>query len=108
MANHWEVWAVIIGLGIGTFLIRFSFLGLLGDRDLPNWALRHLRYTAVSVLPALIAPLVVFPDANGGTPEPTRLIAAVVTLAVGYATRSGIWAIIAGFATFYALLAIFG
>ena len=40
--------------GIGTFLVRFSFLGLIGNRDLPPWLLRHLRYTPVAVFPALV------------------------------------------------------
>ncbi|MEM9317739.1 MAG: AzlD domain-containing protein [Pseudomonadota bacterium] len=107
-ASDWQIWLVIIALGIGTFLVRFSFLGLLGQRDLPDWALRHLRYTAVAVLPALIAPLLVWPEANGGEPEPLRLTAAAMTLAVGYLTGNGIWAIVAGFGSFYALGAIFG
>ena len=33
------VWAIIVGLGIGTFAIRFSFLGLIGDRN----AVPHLQ-----------------------------------------------------------------
>ena len=47
------VWLVIVVLGIGTFLIRWSFLGALGNRDMPPWVLRMLRYTPVAVLPAL-------------------------------------------------------
>ncbi len=101
-----EIWFVIIVLGLGTFLVRFSFLGLLGQRDLPDWALRHLRYTAVSVLPALILPLLVWPDATGGVPDPIRIAAATLTLVVGYLTRNGLWAIAAGFASFYGLTAI--
>ncbi|MEM6277414.1 MAG: AzlD domain-containing protein, partial [Pseudomonadota bacterium] len=46
----WEIWVVILGLGLGSFAMRFSFLGLIGDRNLPPWVLRHLRYTAVAVL----------------------------------------------------------
>ena len=44
-----NIWFIIIALGIGTFLIRFSFLGLIGARDLPEWILRHLRYTPVGI-----------------------------------------------------------
>ncbi|PJN94093.1 hypothetical protein CNY89_16575, partial [Amaricoccus sp. HAR-UPW-R2A-40] len=50
-------WVVIWGLGIGTFLIRFSFLGMIGDRALPDWAMRMLRYVPVAVLPGLVAPI---------------------------------------------------
>ncbi|MBT4078604.1 MAG: AzlD domain-containing protein, partial [Gammaproteobacteria bacterium] len=31
------VWIVIIGLGIGTFIIRYSFIGIIGDKELPEW-----------------------------------------------------------------------
>lgn len=105
-ASDGQVWLIIIVLGLGTFLIRFSFLGLMGQRELPPWALRHLRYTAVAMLPALIAPLVVWPDATGGTLDPVRLAAAAITLATGYWTKNGIWAILVGFAVFYGLNAI--
>lgn len=103
-----EIWLIIVILGIGTFLLRFSFLGLLGDRDLPDWVQRHLRYTAVTVLPALIAPLVVWPAATGGALDPVRILAAAATVAAGYWTKNALWAIAVGFASFYGLSAILG
>ena len=90
------VWTVILGLALGTYLIRFSFLGLVGDRPLPAWLLRLLRYTPVAVIPGLVAPLVLFPAATGGTPDPARLIAAAVTVGVGLWARNTLIAIIAG------------
>ena len=98
------IWLVIVILGIGTFLIRWSFLGALGNRDMPAWVLRMLRYTPVAVLPALVAPLVVFPAATGGQPDPARMAAAAVTVAVGLWTRNMIVAIAAGAITLYGLL----
>ncbi|MCB5199907.1 AzlD domain-containing protein [Loktanella sp. TSTF-M6] len=95
------IWTVILALGVGTFLIRFSFLGLIGTRPMPPLVLRLLRYTPVAVLPGLVAPLVVWPAATGGAPEPARLCAAAVALAVGLWTRSVIPAVLAGFATLY-------
>lgn len=100
------LWTVIIALGIGTYLMRFSFLGLIGSRPLPPWVMRHLRYTAVAVIPALVAPLVVWPAATGGAPDPARLAAAVVTLAVGVWSRNVVLAIFCGAVTLYALLAL--
>lgn len=88
MIDQWDLWIVILGLGLGSFGLRFLFLGLVGDRALPEWLLRHLRYTAVAVLPALVAPLVLWPTSTGGETDPLRLIAAVVTFAVGYITKS--------------------
>ncbi|MFN7222510.1 MAG: AzlD domain-containing protein [Paracoccaceae bacterium] len=97
-------WIVLPALGIGTYLIRFSFLGLLGNRPLPQSLRRALRYTAVAILPGLVAPAVLWPPATGGETDPARLAAACVTLLVGIATRSVIGAILAGGATLYAVL----
>ena len=99
-------WTVILGLGVGTFLIRFSFLGLLGRRPLPPWLLRHLRYTAVAVLPGLVAPLALWPAATGGQTDPARLLAALATVAAGLWTRSVLGAMAAGAAVLYAVLAL--
>jgi uncharacterized membrane protein len=62
-----QIWIIIVLLGVGTFLIRFSFLGLIGNRELPEWVLRHLRYTAVAILPAMVAPLSSGPPPMGRT-----------------------------------------
>jgi branched-subunit amino acid transport protein len=98
-----QLWTIILVLGVGTFLLRFSFLGILGDRELPPWLLRHLRYTAVGILPAMVTPLVLWPEATGGTLEPVRVAAACVALAVGLWTKSPIWAIVTGMGSFWAL-----
>ncbi|MBT0958030.1 AzlD domain-containing protein [Alphaproteobacteria bacterium KMM 3653] len=82
------IWMIILAMGIGTFAVRFSFMGLLGGVDLPPWVLRYLRYTSVAVIPALIAPLVAWPAATQGQTDPPRLIAALVALMVGYWSKN--------------------
>lgn len=99
-----QVWLVIVLLGIGRFGLRFLFLGVIGGRALPDWVIRHLRYTAVAVIPALIAPVVAWPAATGGAPDPARLAAAATTLLVGLLTRSLLAAILAGAGMLYAAL----
>lgn len=99
-----EIWAIILVLGAGTYLIRWSFLGALGNRDLPGWVMRMLRYTPVAVLPALVAPLVVWPAATGGVTDPARMAAAAATVAVGVLTRNVMLAILAGGITLTGLL----
>jgi branched-subunit amino acid transport protein len=88
MSDTTELWVIIIAMGLGSFGLRFAFLGLVGDRAMPEWLLRHLRYTAVAVIPALIAPLVIWPSATDGEPDPVRLAAAAATFAVGYLTKN--------------------
>ncbi len=106
--NDALIWSVIVVLGIGTWLIRFSFIGLIGDRALPLWAVRLLRYVPVAVLPALVTPLVVWPSATAGATDPARLAAAMAALVVGAWQRSVLGSILAGMATLYAALWILG
>lgn len=96
-----EIWAIIVAMGIGTFLIRFSFLGIIGNRTLPPAVLRLLRYTPVAVMPGLVAPLVLWPQATGGETDPARLAAAIATLALGIAFRNVLVAIFGGAAVLY-------
>lgn len=108
MIDKTTLWIVIIGLGLGSFFLRFVLTGLVGNRAMPEWLLRHLRYTAVAVLPALVAPQVLWPNATGGEFDPARLAAATVTLAVGVLTKNVIGAILSGAATLYGLLYLLG
>ena len=94
-----EIWLIIAVVGAGTFFMRYSFLGALGNRPMPDWLLRMLRYTPVAVLPALAAPLVVWPAATGGQTDLARLAAAAATVLVGFLSRSALAAILAGAAT---------
>ena len=55
-------WLIIAVIGAFTYLIRLSFIGLLGSRPMPRWAERPLSYVAPSVLAALTLPAVVLPD----------------------------------------------
>ncbi len=103
-----NIWLIIALLGLGTYLIRISFLGLIGARKLPDWLLRHLRYTPVAVLPGMVAPLALWPQATGGETDPARLAAAVVTAAVGMWTKNALAAVGAGAAVLGLSLALTG
>jgi len=106
MISSTTIWTVIVVLGLGTFVIRFSFLGMTGGRPLPEWMLRHLRYTAVAVLPGLVAPLVIWPAATGGTLDPARMLAALACVGVGLWSRNVLAAMVAGAVTLYAVLGV--
>lgn len=106
MIDNTTFWILTVCLGIGTYLIRFSFLGILGGRKLPDWALLHLRYTGVAVFPALVTPLVLWPDATGGVTDPIRVVAAVAAFLVGL-KGSVIWAIVTGMGTLYLMQYLF-
>ena len=101
MIDTAELWLVIAGLGLGSYAFRFVFIGLIGNRQLPAWLLRHLRYTAVAVLPGLVAPLVVWPPATGGSLDAPRMAAALVTIAAGLFSRSVLLSVTLGAAALY-------
>ena len=103
-----QIWFIITALAVGTYLIRFSFLGLIGDRPMPPFVLKLLRYTPVAVLPGMVAPLVLWPTATDGAFDAARVAAAFATLIVGYYTRNAIWAILGGVVVLYAGLFVTG
>lgn len=103
-----QIWFLIGLIAIGTYLIRFSFFGLIGNRTFPAWILRHLRYTPVAILPGLVAPLVLWPQATGGQPDAARLLAALVTIGLGTITRNILVSILGGAATLYTGLSVIG
>jgi len=101
-------WIIVVGLAIGCYALRFLFIGFVGSRAMPDWLMRHLRYTAVAMLPALVAPLVFWPTATGGAFDLPRFAAAAAATAVGYLTKNVVFAIVGGAATLYLLLYLFG
>lgn len=96
------VWSVILGLAAMTYLNRFSFLGLLGGRDVPPWARRALAYVPTAVLPALIAPMVLIDRAAGTLTPPTVWLAAAAALLLGALTRNLALTILGGMAALHA------
>jgi branched-subunit amino acid transport protein len=99
------VWMIIASLSLGSFAIRFSFLGFIGDRQLPKPLERALGYTSVAILPGIAMPMVL--SSSTGDIEPIRLIAAFLTLFVGAWTRSLLYSLLAGILSYSILMAVF-
>ena len=96
MISGATLWTIIVAMGVGSYMLRFTFIGLVGDRPLPPWLLRHLRYTAVAILPALVAPGIIWSDPSGAGMDPMRTLAAAAAIAIGLWTRSANWAFLGG------------
>ncbi len=83
-------WIAIFIIGLGTYLTRLSFIGAFGERDMPTWMERPLRFVAPAVMGAIVLPAVVQPD--GGLEflpmDNPRFLAAVVAAAVAYKWRN--------------------
>ena len=80
-----------------------------GTQKLAQKSINHqIAQSRRGLLPALVAPLVVWPDATGGTLDLPRLIAATTTLLVGYWVKNVLAAVLAGAGTLYLLLSLIG
>lgn len=107
MISDTALWTTIICLGLGSFILRFTFIGFVGNRPMPDWLLRHLRYTAVAIIPALVAPIVVY-SGPGGSPDPARLTAAIATVGISLWFKNTLLGILGGAGTLYAMLYLLG
>lgn len=96
-------WTLALGLGALTYGMRLAFMLLLRRHAPPPGLIRALRFAPFTILPAILAPMVVFPASTGGAVEPLRILAALAALAAGAATRSMIATIGVGAAVFWGL-----
>jgi branched-subunit amino acid transport protein len=98
LLNVSTVWLAIVGMGIITFLLRLSFIALLGRRHLSTVVQRGLDLVPPAVFFALIfpdlfrnsvmLPLSVYMNA--------RLIAGIVAILVAWRTRNVVLTIAVG------------
>jgi branched-subunit amino acid transport protein len=92
---------VIAVVGLSTFAIRFSFIGLVGWVDgLPPRVERALGFVPAAVLAALVAPSLVALDPAGGIAV-DRLVAGGVAVAVAWRTEGILQTLVAGMATLW-------
>ncbi|MDD2869170.1 AzlD domain-containing protein [Neomegalonema sp.] len=99
-------WILALALGAITYAMRLSFMALMRRHAPPPGLIRALKFAPFTILPAILAPMVVFPASGGGAVDPLRILAAVAALVVGAATRSMLATIGAGAAVFWGLGAL--
>lgn len=98
-ADDATVWLAIALGGVGTFLIRASFLFLF-DRlgGVPLRVQRLLRFVPSAVLAALVVPAVLAPEDAVTVLGNDRLVAAAVAAVVAWRTESILATIVVGLA----------
>ena len=83
-----QSWIIVISLAIGSFLIRYSFIGLLADRDMPPWLERALKLMVPAIFAAIVLSGVVMVGGKVAGPEHwPRYAAAVIALLAALAAR---------------------
>lgn len=91
------VWAIILGTAAVTLALRLSFLATVKPHGLPPRFREVLRFAAPAVLAAIVLPQVLIRDeALHLSYDNPRLLAALVAVAVAWATRSVVWTIFGG------------
>jgi branched-subunit amino acid transport protein len=102
-----QVWLAIVVAGLGTFLLRASFLFLF-ERvgGVPPRLERALRYVPAAVLAALVVPAVVAADGSPTVLGNDRLIAGAVAALVAWRTESVLATIVVGMVALVALGAV--
>ena len=101
-------WSTIIYCGIITYLTRFSMIFLLKEDILNNKAKKILSYVPSAIFPAIIFPPI-FLD-NTGTLDfesNPKILAAVLAVIVGYASRSILATIFTGLITYWFLIFVY-
>jgi branched-subunit amino acid transport protein len=99
------VWVAMAVSGLLTFLVRMSFIGLLGKWQPSPLAQRALRYVPPAVLAAIIVPEVLVREGQLDPLNP-RLAAALLAAVVARLTRSALLAIMAGMAALLSMQAL--
>lgn len=100
-------WITVWAVGVGTLLLRGSFVVFMGDRELPPALTSALRFVPASVLTALVVPAVVLTERGFDlTPDNHRWPAAIVAAGVAHKTRNIAYTILAGMVALWIARAI--
>ena len=101
------IWLIMIGLAIGTFLIRLSFIQLLGQRGMPPLLAKSLRFIPASILSALVVPQILTRNnalqISFANPQ---LLAGIVAGLVAWRTRNVVLTIVSGMLVLWLLQAV--
>lgn len=88
---RFEIFLLIIGMALVTFLTRFGAVALLKKTGMPAWLERWLKHLPTAILTALIAPALFLPqgyiDLSLGN---HYLLAGIIAAIVAYIWRNAI------------------
>jgi branched-subunit amino acid transport protein len=100
------IWSLFLAIGLGTVLLRVSFIYLFGRIEMPEWLRRALRFVPAAVLAALVFPALTHP-APAGTLDISlhnvRLLAGLGGAIVAWRTRNVLLTIAIGMALLWIL-----
>ena len=101
-------WLAIFGLAIGTFVIRYSFIGLLAGKKLPPRFERALQLAVPAIFAALVVPLILFQGNQLNLPMRwPHAVAALITGIYAWWRGGMLLSLVIGMASLHVLLWFF-
>lgn len=101
------LWLTIVGAGLGTWLLRLSFIEAWQWLAVPPLLDRALRYVPAAVMAALVVPALVRPEGVVDLSlDNLRLLAGLVAAMVAWTTRNVLLTLAAGMAALWTLQAL--
>ncbi len=98
------IWLVILAGGVGTYLTRLSFIGLVPQERLPRIFRRGLRFIPSAVLAAILLPEILIPvEAVELSLSNHRLLAGILAAIVAWRLRNTWLTISIGMVTLWLL-----
>jgi len=103
MEVRWDVFLIIIGSALVTFLPRVLPLMVLSRTELPEWGIRWLNYVPISVMAALVGQELFVQDRQFSLINNVELLAAIPTVLVAMKTKSLLGTVVVGMVSIMAL-----
>lgn len=100
------LWLTLLTIGLGTFLIRFSFIWIFGEAKVHPRLQQILQYVPASVLSALVVPNLVFTQQDTISLANPRLWAGLVAALIAWRTRSVLLTIVSGMVVLWFLTGV--
>jgi branched-subunit amino acid transport protein len=100
-------WSLVIYCGVITFFTRFSMIALLKKDTFNSKTKKILSYVPSAIFPAIIFPLI-FLDNDGSLEFESnpKILAAIITVLVGYFSKNIIATIFSGLTSYWILIFI--
>ncbi|WP_110514754.1 AzlD domain-containing protein [Herpetosiphon llansteffanensis] len=97
-----SLWLTIVVIGLITFAIRYSFIGLVNNADFPAIVQRGLRFVPAAVLAAIIASDLAISNKQIDLIN-SKMAAGAIAIIVAWYSRQVIPTLVAGFIVFLLL-----
>lgn len=107
MVDMITYWPTVLILGLGTFIIRLSFILIMDRITMPETVQQMLRFIPAAVLTALTVPAVLLHKSGSTTmADPERIVAALIAVVVAWKTKNILATIGTGMAVLWGLQAL--